>query len=200
MSDVEPVVPEEAPAAEAVSPTEIEGIMAMTSDAGLVVTLLQKDANGPVYRHGSEWVPVVDPSAFDGLTFVGVDEDSVATYDQYETNDLLAPISEYTPSMGGPFWPDVIEKDGDDELVLDEETGIYAAVDGSEEDEERSEVGPSEDDEPEEEAVTASVRLDTVDDLTAAVDAAVRDPDLRWFVERRVAALGLEASLPWQQS
>lgn len=202
MSDLEPAEVPEAPETSAVEPETIpDGIMAMTSDSGLVVTLLQKDENGPVYRHGGEWVPVVDPSAFDGLTFVGVDEDSVETYDNHESSDLLVPISEYTPSMGGPFWPDVVEPSGDENNVLDEETGIYGPpVDGSEEDEEGGEVGPSEDDEDdesEEEAVTASILLDSEEDLTAAVAAAVDDPDLRWYVERRVEALGLEASLPW---
>jgi hypothetical protein len=184
------VEPEEetAPGAEApvegestAPPLDIEGTMAMTSDAGLVVTLLQKGEDGPVYRHGNEWEPVVNPSVFDGLTLVGVDEDSVATYDQYETNGMLAPISEYTPSADGPFWPDLVVTD--DDVVLDEETGIYESTDAVPAD-----------------VVTASVMLDGPEDLTAAIDAAIRDPDLRWYVERRVSALGLEASLPWLQN
>lgn len=167
-------------------PLEIDGTMAMTSDAGLVVTLLQKNESGPMYRHGKEWVSVVDPSVFDGLTYVGVDENSIETYDSYENDGMLAPISEYIPSPGGPFWPDLIVND--DDLVLDEETGVYEPESGITEANEVPE---------DEESVTASVTLNSEEDLTAAIAAAVEDPDLRWYVQRRVEALGLKAALPW---
>lgn len=186
-SPEEEEVPEETATDENAIPETIpDGIMAMANDSGLVVTLLQKGADGPEYRHGSEWLPVVDPSVFDGLAFVGVGDDSVEVYDNHENEGMLVPISGYTPSLEGPFWTTVAEGE-DDDLVLNEETGEYERP------------GEADEEVEDEEPLAASVTLDSADDLTAAIAAAVEDPELRWYVERRVAALGLEASLPWQQ-
>jgi hypothetical protein len=41
-------------------------------------------------------------------------------------------------------------------------------------------------------------KLASVDDLPQAVQAAMDNPDLRWWVERRVKAMGLEhPEFPW---
>jgi hypothetical protein len=161
-----------------------DGIMALTDDDGTVITLLKRDQeSGAVFRHGGEWSALVDASTVDGLNFVGVEEDSVDLYDRHEADGNLVPIKNYTPSLDGPFWPEV---EVDNEAVLDEETGEYSTP-----------GEPEAEADADDEAIAASVMLAGADDLDEAIAAAVRDPDLRWYVERRVAALGLEADLPW---
>lgn len=148
------------------------GVMAMTNDGGIVLTLMKRSPDvGAVYRHNSEWKPVLDPRVFEGLAFVGVADGSEDLYDEYEAQKLLAPIGYYIPSIEGPFWPYASpEKKGTPAGDFVSDTGV-----------------------------TASVLLDSADDLVAAVSAAADNPDLRWYVERRIAALGLEADLPWQE-
>lgn len=162
-----------------------EGIMAMTTDQGIVATLLQRDAEaGASVRHEGEWIPVTDPETLDGLTFVGVDESAVDLYDTHEADGNLVPIKYYTPTAEGPHWPEPVLVD-DEDLEFDEETGEFSS----------STEESDEDVEP----LAASIPINSASDLDLAISAALRDPDLRWYVERRVAALGLKASLPWQK-
>jgi len=153
-------------------PSVGNGIMAMTNDDGIVITLLKRSPDvGAVFRHNSEWKPVLDPRVFEGLAFVGVADGSEDFYDEYEAKKLLAPIGDYVPSIEGPFWPYLtVEKNGTP-------AGDFVS----------------------EKNITASVLLDSAGDLVSAVSAAADNPDLRWYVERRIAALGLEADLPWQE-
>lgn len=164
-----------------------DGTMAMTNDDGIVITLLQRDQeHGAVLRHDGDWIPMTDPETIDGLNFVGVEEDAVALYDSNEAAGSLVPIKNFTASIDGPFWPEIVI---DNESVLDEETGEYSAPGETEEAESAVD----------EEALAASIRLDSADDLVEAIAAAADNPDLQWYVERRIAALGLEADLPWRK-
>ena len=89
-------------------PSVGNGVMAMTNDDGIVITLLKRSPDvGAVFRHNSEWKPVLDPRVFEGLAFVGVADGSEDLYDKYEAQKLFAPIGDYVPSIEGPFWPDV---------------------------------------------------------------------------------------------
>lgn len=163
------------------SPSAVpDGIMAMTGDDGIVETLFRTDDEfGAIIRHGGEWVPMTDPTIIESLAFVGVTDDAIDVYDRHEAAGKLAPIKQYPPSPEGPYWPDpVIYEEGELEDVEADDV---------------EEVEPQEDEEP----IAASVTLDTADDLVAAIAAAVENPELQWYVERRVAALGLAASLPW---
>lgn len=159
-----------------------EGTMAMTTDDGIVVTLLQRDPEkGAVVRHDGEWVEVTDPETLDGLNFVGVAGSAVDLFDTHEADGHLVPVQYYPASEEGPFWPDPVVVE-DENLEFNEETGEFSS--------------PA-DEEDADKPVTASVMINSADDLDAAIAAAAMDPDLRWYVERRCKALGLEASLPW---
>lgn len=152
-----------------------DGTMAMTNDDGVVVTLLQRDPEqGASIRHDGAWVPVTDPETLSGLNFVGVEASAVDLYDQHEGAGNLVPIQYYPASEAGPYWPSPVLVE-DDNLDYDDETGEFSQT----------------------EALAASVVLDGPEDLEPAIAAAVDNQDLRWYVERRVAALGLEARLPW---
>lgn len=149
-----------------------DGVMAMTDDDGVVITLYQNDPeHGGVIRHSGAWVPLTDPTTLAELAFVGVQASAVDLYDEHEAMEHLVPIKFYTPTAEGPYWTEAIPLN-DDELVDDEEEATA-------------------------EPLAASLTINSADDLTAAIAAAVEDPDMRWYVERRVAALGLEADLPW---
>lgn len=189
-----------------VTPTTIpDGLMAMTDDNGTVVTLLKRDPeHGAVYRHDGAWHPLVDPTVLNDLAFVGVTASSEPIYDKYEKIDQLVTIGHYLPTTEGPQWTEVVQGYEEPEHASEID---YAALDeASEEDEveeepaeESEEVPEPEEDEEDEEAVTAALTLDGPGDLQNAISAALLNKDLRWFVERRVAALGIEAELPWQK-
>lgn len=157
-----------------------DSIMAMTEDNGTVVTLLKRDPEmGMVYRHDGKWNPVVNPTVFNDLSFVGVTDSAEAIYDKYEKDDKLVTLAHYIPTDEGPKW-------SDNPVVLyyepeHEQDGITLAEDP-------------------ETSLTASALIHGPDDIEAAIAAAALNPDLRWYVERRVVALGIEANLPWQRN
>lgn len=143
-------------------------LMAMANDSGHVVTLYRTEDDGTaMFRLDGEWRELGDPATLSNLSFVGVEESAVELYDEHQSNGKLVPIKFYKPSIEGPYWTDIIDYDNEED-VEDEDAGV-----------------------------TASIVLNSRDDLEVAIAAAVQNEDLRWFVERRVAALGLEANLPW---
>lgn len=172
-----------------VTPFEIgDGIMAMTEDDGTVITLLKRDpTSGAMYRHDSEWLPLVDPTVLDDLAFVGVTDSAEAVYDKYESQDELVSVGHYYPSAEGPFWPHPVT------IYAEPETADEASanMDDDVEDDSVDSV------EAVEEPLAASITLNSADDLDSAIAAAAADPEIRWYVERRMQALGLEARLPW---
>lgn len=147
--------------------------MAMVSDAGTVVTLFRADEEGNFFvRHDGNWQPLADTDVLADLAFVGVQESAVDLYDERLASGNLAPIKYYPPSPEGPYWPELVDDVSDESVEAPED---------------------------EEEPVTASIVVNSASDLDIAIAAALHNPDLRWFVERRIAALGLKASLPWQK-
>lgn len=48
-------------------------------------------------------------------------------------------------------------------------------------------------------AITASAdfKLTSPEDVPTAIAAAIDNPDLRWWVERRIESLGLDVEVPW---
>lgn len=90
------------------------------------------------------------------------------------------------------------EASTEEEPPAEEETPVEEAP--TEEAPTEEEPDDEEEEEMDEEAVTAALTLDGPRDLEDAIAAALLNSDLRWYVERRVAALGLEAALPWQKS
>lgn len=176
-----------------------DGLMAMTSDFGHVVTLLKRDdEHGAVLRLDGEWQPLLDPRVLDSLSFVGVADSAVDTYDRFLAEDRIVTLGHYVPSPDGPFWPHPIVDFTDVEIDEGDE-GALREGEHVEGDEEATEEPSGVEDEQVDVPVTASVIVNGLDDLPLAIAAALRDENLRWYVERRIEALGLEAVLPWSK-
>jgi hypothetical protein len=121
-----------------------------------------------------------------------VTADAIPLFKNYDRDNNLGVIGSYPLSDKGPF-PSLAQL----EVPMSKEI-----MDPREEDDEYWEnAGESYEDYKSTGAVTApitaSVLVNSEDDLPLAIAAALRDENLRWYVERRVAALGLEADLPW---
>ncbi len=182
----------EASVVSSTNPLGLAGDMwAMVSEDALVSALVRLTSDNELevkWPDGFDWESLDDPSVLSDYDYVGVTADAVPLFQNYDRDNTLGVISSYPLSDTGPFptqaqlevpmSKEIPEPRADDDEYW-ENTGETPAV---------RKVVP---------AVTASVRLDSEDDLIAAIAAATNDPDLRWYVERRVAALGLEASLPW---
>jgi hypothetical protein len=191
----------------AVSPTNPLGLagdlwaaVTPADEGALVVHLIAAAGDGDLdfmAPGGRGWEPLHDLGVIEDYTFVGVNPEAVELYHNYDRDNTLGVISSYPISATGPF-PTMAQQ----EVRMPHEIPTPRG----ENDEFWANSGetygqPKEpSDEPTDEPMMASaVVIESADDLTAAIEAAERDPDLRWYVERRVAALGLEASLPWQK-
>jgi hypothetical protein len=176
---------------------------------------------------GVDWLPLADLSVIQDYNIVGVLPDAEELYKNFDRNNNLGVISDYNLSPDGPIptmaqlevlrSKEMPEPRGADDPYWErtgesyEEyanrynvfdlSGIDSAEEEEEEDppsvEEEEEAAPEED---EKEGITAALTLDSARDLPDAIAAALLNSDLRWYVERRVAALGIEAELPWQKS
>jgi hypothetical protein len=93
----------------------------------------------------------------------------------------------------------VFDLPGGDAPTEEEAEEVTEEVTEDVEDVEEDSVPEAEED-SEEEPLTAALTLDSARDLPDAIAAALLNSDLRWYVERRVAALGLDADLPWQKN
>jgi hypothetical protein len=118
-------------------------------------------------RYSGAWHPIVDEDVVDGLNAAETAETSVDMFDQFDRAGQLVHITAMPTK--DPLGPGV-------SMIADETpVSVTAAA-----------------------PLTLEVPdLDTDDDLPGAIQAAVENPDLRWWVERRMKALGLTAELPW---
>jgi hypothetical protein len=187
-------------------PGDLWGAVGEAEDGALVSALVASSPSGElsIMLPGEEgWQPLIDLGIIEGDTMVGLLPDAVELFQKYDRDNTLGVIASYPLSEDGPF-PSM------DQLSVPMPTEIMPLRENDPRRASKAEEEPEVETEPEEEeldveenddtSVTASVTLDSVDDLTAAIAAAVEDPELRWYVERRVQALGLEASLPWRNS
>lgn len=169
-----------------------DGLMAMTNDSSQVITLLKRDPeHGAVWRDVGEWKPLLDPRVLGGLAFVGVTDDALDIYDDFASRNKIVTIGHYTPSSDGPFWPYPVVDYTNTPGVVEDIEDVTDTESPAQADEVQGNDSESND------GMTASITLDSVDDLPLAIAAALRNKDLRWYVERRVEALGLDVDLPW---
>lgn len=154
-------------------------LYALADDDGFVVTLMLSAPTGLYLRYASMWHELTTASegVVDGLSVYEVAPAAVELFDERDRQGQLAPVTAMVSAEGGDI----------NALVE-----ISGPVDSTP-------SGAATADEP---AVTAAgVRsiplFRTADDAPDAIAAAVGNPDLRWWVERRLQVLGIEADLPW---
>ena len=158
-------------------------LFALTEDDGFVGTLLLSAPTGLYVRYSNQWITLADTDLLDGLTVYEVGPSAVDLFDVSEQQGSVLTISAYTVA-GGEDTGEKVEQPGD--IPGGEQTTdpMVDATDGSV-------------------PVTAGVlprgvpSLSSADDVEGAIAAAADNPDLQWWVERRLTMLGIEAELPW---
>jgi hypothetical protein len=174
---------------------------------------------------GVDWLPLADLSVIQDYNIVGVLPDAEELYRYFDRNNNLGVISDYNLAPDGPIpnmaqlevlrSKEMPEPRGADDPYWERTGESYeeyanrynvfdlSGIDSAEEEEDEDPPSEGEEavpEEDEEEGITAALTLDSARDLPDAIAAALLNSDLRWWVEARVAALGLKASLPWQKN
>lgn len=147
-------------------------IEALVEDDGYVSTLLLVTDLGLYMRYSSTWIALRDVGLIDGLNSMPVGDGAVDVYDAadelgQQVNVDGLPSDERDRASAGHL------------IVADSAPRTFLAK-----------------------PVTASAMatlpvIDTLEQLTAAIDTADADETLRWYVEKRAQALGAEVHLPW---
>lgn len=156
-------------------------LYALSDDDGFVGSLLLSASTGLYVRYGFAWHYVSDPELIDGMNVVEVGGASVDLFDDYAKRGQSPIVSTFPApkedeldtwaSLGEP-----VGVDFDGNLLVSEDSGASVVASAG-----RTDV-PA---------------LITAEDAPKAIQAALESPELRWYVERRIGALGLEVELPW---
>lgn len=152
-------------------------LYALTDDDGFVVTMLFSAPTGLYVRYASVWRTLPSDDVIDGLNVYEVAPEALTQYDEADRMGQMVNVTSMTSAS---------------EELSDADVEMLSG-------------GPS--DEVSKPSVTASAapkKLDipvlrNADDAAAAIAAAAADPEIQWWVERRLASLGIDAALPWQQ-
>lgn len=171
-------------------PGNLWALVADPSEGAFVASLMRVTDEGELeikFPDGYDWQPLTDPSVVSDYDIVGVTDDAVALFNNYDRDNTLGVIGSYPLSDKGPFptqeqlsvpmSAEIPEPRTEDDEYWRNSGQSYSLVS----------------------PVTAAITVDSADDLDAAIAAAAQDPEIRWYVERRIRALGLEADLPWQE-
>jgi hypothetical protein len=144
-------------------------LYAMSEDDGFVATMMLNSDEGLYVRYSNLWHRLLDDDVVDGLSVDEVDASALDMFDQFDRAGQLVHITAM-PRSGQPI-------EAPPAQAADPAAAPQPMVSAAQ--------------------VRTVPMLASADDLPAAIAAARHDPDLQWWVERRVKALGLEADLPW---
>jgi hypothetical protein len=150
-------------------------LFALTDDDGFVATMLLSAPTGLYVRYSSMWHPVTDNTVIENLNVHEVAATALDLFDEREREGQLPAV---TSMLTGKNPGEMVEITG-------------------------APLEPGEATVETERVVTASGSVLTVpalrrpEDAAEAIAAAADNPDLQWWVERRLAALGLEVDVPW---
>lgn len=142
---------------------------ALVDDDGMVVTVMLVDGTGMWLRYSGTWIPVKDPNLIDGYESRGIEPESLDLYDRADQNGGQVDIRSMTLT-GGDF-------DVSSTFVYEPETPVETVVSSG---------------------MVTLPTIHTARDVPAAIQAALENPDARWYVENRVRALKVDVELPWQ--
>ena len=150
----------------------MNSLQAIVDDNGDVLTMMLTSDAGVFMRYSGAWIDLNDPELLDGLDVIEVKDEALDIYDPLDQSGQTANITMF------PIKP---ESGADVEAYMT----VGASVIG--------------DAATSVEALTASgvVIISSAKDIPAAVELATEHQEMRWYVERRIAALGLEYEVPW---
>ena len=152
----------------------VPNLYAMSEDDGFVATMMLNSDTGLYVRYSSQWHKITDDDVVDGLNVTEVDGANLEMFDQFDRAGQLVHVSAMYKD-GLPVQTYDIVPEGP--LPVGEAPIMASGL-----------------------ATKQVPMLSSADDLPAAIEAANENPDLRWWVERRILALGLESDLPWSSS
>lgn len=153
-------------------------LQALLDDEGDVVTLAMFTDVGTWCRFGGMWQyvpPGQDPDPLDGYTVIDVEDGAVDVFDQadFQGRQVSAYALPWTPDEQGIGIGTRAEQPAEGTVTAGAEV-LYQEV--------ASEM-----------PVIASI-----DDIPAAIEVGQADPSIRWYIDKRAAALGASDMLPWK--
>ena len=152
-------------------------LQALANDDGFVSTLLLNSSAGVFLRYSKTWVTLKNPDLIEDLDIYDVEEEAVDLYDQYDQVGRSIHVASL-PLL-----------EADDELRANEKVSVVATARDLRNQVENNMVA----------AAAATSPITSAREVIASIPAAVDDPSLRWYVERRAKALGVdESELPWK--
>lgn len=155
-------------------------LYALSEDDGFVATMMLDTDSGIFIRYSNQWHEIVDEDVVDGLNVSEVNDASLAMFDQYDNAGQLVALTSFINAQGEPVEGPRFA------APVTTSTSISAAVAAT------TAAGISAD-------VRDVPRLLSRDDVADAITAAVANPELQWWVSRRVKALGFsDVTLPWE--
>jgi hypothetical protein len=184
---------------------DLWGAVTAPEEGALVAALVESDVDGNLSimtPGGRGWEPMYDLGVVEDYSFVGLMPEAEEVYKNYDRENTLGVVGSYPLSPDGPYATQEqlevpMPKDFPPPRTEDDEywENSGETYDGEPE---GVDLSGAEVEDADAEAITASVVINTADDVPDAIAAAIRDQELRWYIERRCAALGIQASFPWQ--
>lgn len=173
---------------------------AMLDDAGMVHTLLTFGDGSAWLRYNAAWhrvpeTPEEDP--LDDWNVVDVDDKAISMFDKFDGEGKMVHITRY-PTLNKtelrPYWPPPEIDEAPAEPVPPTDEAEPADVEKAEPTEPVAAAGH---------VLQDHLVMDVIDPITSAADVdtaierAVEDPSIRWYVEKRARVFGVE-TFPWQ--
>lgn len=157
----------------AIRGASVNELQAIVDDNGDVLTLMLSTDVGVFLRFSGAWIDLLDPEILDGLDVINVEDTALDIFDPLDQSGQLVSIR--TMPVKPEDSDDVVRYTGGSGPTIIGEKATSA------------------------EALTAGgvVVISSASDIPAAVELASAHEDMRWYVERRIAALGLEYEVPW---
>lgn len=155
---------------------------ALVDDEGDVMTLMLSSDQGIYLRFSNGWhylTPGQEPDPIDGYTVVSVTDAAIEVYDSADSRGMSSSIVKY-PLVEGEVYTGVVRADvppiGASDSTVEAVTSAASVLSS----------GPS----------TYPV-IASLDDVEAAIEQAKIDPSIRWYVEKRIRAIGSDIEIPW---
>lgn len=155
-------------------------LAALVDDDGDVITLMLSSDSGLYLRFDGAWrylPPDVEPNPIDGLTVVDVKGTAVDAFDSVDTRGGTVSVAKL-PLADGETYDGVVRIDAS--AVEDDDPVLSAATIMSR-------------------PRTQYPIVASTEDIPSAVEIAMTDPSVRWYVEKRIRALGVDVEIPWNE-